>query len=146
MAPTATQEGNGRLFHLGKKAKNEATAVPHAVTWKHKVTWKSGASAPRKALLKQRAFSPRGRLRREPPRRLFRDRIAQLHVSEVNSQSRHDRLSLESVLAFQRVSHLVPADVPIIPESRVEESEINEEIQSVLAALNPITQLAVASD
>jgi hypothetical protein len=76
----------------------------------------------------------------------FRDRLKQLHVSEVNTQSKHDPLSLESVLAFQRVSHLVPTDVPIILESRVEESEINEEIQSALNALNPATQLAVASD
>jgi hypothetical protein len=47
----------------------------------------------------------------------FHNRIKQLHVSEVNTQSRHDRLSIESVLAFRRVSHLLPADVPIILES-----------------------------
>jgi hypothetical protein len=76
----------------------------------------------------------------------FRDRIKQLHVSEVNTQSKHDCLSLESIIAFQKVSHLIPADAPIILESRVEESEINEEIQSALAALNPANQLAVAGD
>jgi hypothetical protein len=76
----------------------------------------------------------------------FRNRIKQLHVSEVNTQSKHDPISLESILAFQKVSHLVPADVPIILESRVEESEINEEIESALAALHPATQLAVAVD
>jgi hypothetical protein len=53
---------------------------------------------------------------------------------------------LESILAFQKVSHLVPADVPIILESRVEESEINEEIQSALAALDAAIQLTVAGD
>ena len=77
---------------------------------------------------------------------LFHDRIKQLHVSEVNTQSRHDRLSIESVLAFKRVSHLVPANAPIILKSRVEESEINEEIQNALDALNPATQFAIASD
>ena len=76
----------------------------------------------------------------------FRDRIKQLHVSEVNTQSKHDCLSLESMIAFQKVSRLVPADAPIILESRVEESEINEEIQSALAALDPANQLAVAGD
>jgi hypothetical protein len=76
----------------------------------------------------------------------FNGRIQQVHVSEVNTQSKHDALSLESILAFQRVSHLVPANVPIILESRVNESEINEEIQSALAALDPATQLAVAGD
>ena len=76
----------------------------------------------------------------------FRGRIKQLHVSEVNTQSKHDCLSLESIIAFQKVAHLVPADSPIILESRVEESEINEEIQSALAALDPARQMAVAGD
>jgi hypothetical protein len=73
-------------------------------------------------------------------------RIQQIHVSEVNTQSRHDALSLESILAFQKVSHLVPANAPIILESRVKESEIDEEIETALAALDPATQLAVAGD
>ncbi|MGA7695564.1 MAG: TIM barrel protein [Candidatus Sulfotelmatobacter sp.] len=76
----------------------------------------------------------------------FARRIQQIHVSEVNTQSKHDALSLESILAFQKVSHLVPADAPLILESRVKESEINEEMQSALAALDPATQLAVAGD
>jgi hypothetical protein len=48
----------------------------------------------------------------------------------------------ESILAFQKVSHLLPAEVPIILESRVEESEINEEIETALDALNPAAHLA----
>lgn len=76
----------------------------------------------------------------------FRDRVQQLHVSEVNSQSRHDRLSFESVLAFQMVSHLLPADAPVILESRVEETEIEAEINRVLEALAPDNQLAIAGD
>jgi hypothetical protein len=76
----------------------------------------------------------------------FRGRIKQLHVSEVNTESKHDPISLESILAFQKVSHLLPTDVPIILESRVEESEINEEIATALAALSPSNQLAFASD
>lgn len=75
----------------------------------------------------------------------FKGRIRQLHVSEVNTQSKHDCLSLESMIAFQKVSHLVPADAPIILESRVEESEIKEEMRSALAALDPARQLAVYS-
>jgi hypothetical protein len=76
----------------------------------------------------------------------FRHKIKQLHVSEVNTQSKHDPTSLESVLAFQKVSHLLPMEAPIILESRVQEPEINEEIETALAALNPTTQLAFASD
>ena len=76
----------------------------------------------------------------------FVDRIQQLHVSEVNSQSRHDRLTYESVLAFQRVSHLLPTDAPVIVESRVEEREIEEEIDRVRQTLAPESQLALAGD
>jgi len=76
----------------------------------------------------------------------FADRIQQLHVSEVNSQSRHDRLSFESVLAFQRVSHLLPNNVPVILESRVEEAEIEEEINRACEALTPENQLALTGD
>ena len=76
----------------------------------------------------------------------FSDRIQQLHVSEVNTQSKHDRLSFESVLAFHRVSHLVPGDVPVILESRVEEGEIQEEITRATEALAPESRLAIAGD
>ncbi|HEY7351440.1 MAG TPA: hypothetical protein VH596_01620 [Terriglobales bacterium] len=76
----------------------------------------------------------------------FADRIQQLHVSEVNSQSKHDRLSCESVLAFQKVSHLLPLDVPVILESRVVEAEIEEEISRVRDVLSPENQLALAGD
>ncbi len=78
--------------------------------------------------------------------RLFSDRIQQLHVSEVNTQSKHDPLTFESTLAFQKVSHLIPQDVPIILESRVAESEINEEIRSALDALSVDNLAALASD
>ena len=76
----------------------------------------------------------------------FEDRLRQLHVSAVNSQSQHDPLTLEAVLAFQRVSGLIPADVPIILESRVGESEIEREIQSALFALTIPDLLAIAGD
>jgi sugar phosphate isomerase/epimerase len=76
----------------------------------------------------------------------FRDRIRQLHVSEVNTQSKHDPLSFESILAFHKVSHLVPADVPVILESKVQESEINGEIESALNALRVDNVLALTGD
>jgi hypothetical protein len=78
--------------------------------------------------------------------RSFRGRIRQLHVSEVNTQSKHDALSLESILAFQKVSHLIPADCPAILESRVEEAQIEEEIQNVLKSLSTESLLALTGD
>ena len=76
----------------------------------------------------------------------LRAKLRQLHVSEVNTQSKHDPLSLESVLAFHRVSHLVLPETPIIMESRVEEECIREEIQRALDALSPEAVLAIAGD
>ena len=73
-------------------------------------------------------------------------RLKQLHVSEVNTQSKHDPLSLESTLAFQRVATLVPRDVPIIMESRVDERHISEELGRALESLTPNAFLAMAGD
>jgi hypothetical protein len=67
---------------------------------------------------------------------LLSGRIQQIHVSEVNTQSKHDALSHESILAFRKIVNLIPADVPVILESRVEESEVDQEIQNALGALS----------
>ncbi len=76
----------------------------------------------------------------------FSAKIRQLHVSEVNAQSRHDALTREAIMAFQKVSDLVPESVPIILESRVDESEIAAEIEKARRALEPTNIIAVASD
>jgi hypothetical protein len=73
-------------------------------------------------------------------------RLKQLHVSEVNTQSKHDPLSLESMLAFQRIASLIPQDAPIILESRVDESQILEELGRALESLTPNALLAMAGD
>ncbi len=78
--------------------------------------------------------------------RRFGGRIQQVHVSEVNTQSKHDPINLESILAFQKVAPLILPEIPVILESRVEESEIEQEIQSALSALNTADQLALAGD
>jgi hypothetical protein len=76
----------------------------------------------------------------------FRGKLKQLHVSDVNTQSKHDPLNLESMLAFQRISHLVPPEIPIIMESRVEQGQIREELQRAIEALSPDAVLAIAGD
>src|SRR5262249_32741259 len=75
-----------------------------------------------------------------------RKRLKQLHVSEVNTQSKHDPLSLESMLAFQRVASLIPDDAPVILESRVDEAHISEEVGRALESLTPNAILAMAGD
>jgi len=76
----------------------------------------------------------------------FSQKLKQLHVSDVNTQSKHDPLSLESMLAFQRVSHLVPPEIPIIMESRVDEEHISEELERAVESLVPNAVLAIAGD
>ena len=76
----------------------------------------------------------------------FGGKIQQVHVSEVNTQSKHDALSLESILAFQKVAHLIPLEVPVILESRVGESEIEQEVQNALSALSAKDFVVLAGD
>ena len=44
----------------------------------------------------------------------FGRKLKQVHVSEVNTRSKHDVLSYASILAFREVAHLIPADIPLI--------------------------------
>lgn len=67
--------------------------------------------------------------------RLFAERLCQVHVSEVNSASQHDRLSFSCILAFEQVAGLIPDGVPLIIESRVAPEEISPEIDSARRAL-----------
>jgi len=62
--------------------------------------------------------------------RLFQDRIRQVHMSYVNSQSRHERLNFESIQAFQRVAHRLNPSVPVILETPVQSGEIDDEISA----------------
>jgi hypothetical protein len=67
--------------------------------------------------------------------RKFGARLRQVHVSEVNTSSKHDPLSYASILAFQEVAHLIPSHVPLILETPVREENIDSEIAKVRQAL-----------
>jgi hypothetical protein len=71
--------------------------------------------------------------------REFGARLRQVHVSEVNTSSRHDPLSYASMLAFQEVAHFIPRHVPLILETPVTEDDIDSEIAKVREAL-PLDQ------
>lgn len=49
----------------------------------------------------------------------FREKLRELHVSEVNSDNKHDPISLEAQRSFAIVARLIPGGVPAILESRV---------------------------
>lgn len=65
----------------------------------------------------------------------FGERLCQVHLSEVNTRSKHDVLSSASILAFQEVAHLIPERTPIILETPVQENAIQHEILRAREAL-----------
>ena len=76
--------------------------------------------------------------------REFGSKLRQVHVSEVNTRSRHDCLSYASILAFQEVAHLIPEGVPLILETPVPEGDMRVEIEKVREAL-PINRTTMAA-
>ena len=75
----------------------------------------------------------------------FSSRLRQLHISEVNTLNKHDRLSFVSILDFQEVAHLIPSSVPVIIESVVAQDQIGAEICRVQRALRAPVEQAEAS-
>lgn len=53
----------------------------------------------------------------------FHDRLAEVHLSEVNTASRHDPLSTNAVMAFSAVMTGVPEDIPIILETLIDQGQ-----------------------
>jgi hypothetical protein len=75
----------------------------------------------------------------------FSSRLRQVHISEVNTLSKHDRLSFVSILGFQEVTHLIPPSTPVIIESVIAEDQIGAEIRRVQRALHAPAQQVEAS-
>lgn len=78
--------------------------------------------------------------------RQFSDRLAELHLSEVNSSSQHEPLNEAAIDAFRSMAHLIAGDVPVIIESPVEEASLEDEASTALRALissRPVTSKAV---
>ena len=61
--------------------------------------------------------------------RKFSGRIRQLHVSEVTSSSKHDRISESALLSFREVADQLPRNVPVILESPVAAFEAVSELR-----------------
>ena len=65
----------------------------------------------------------------------FKDRLAEVHLSEINSASKHEAISYGAHLAYQQIASLIPQDVPIILESIVSAESIDDEVEAAHAAL-----------
>ncbi len=77
--------------------------------------------------------------------RRFGAKLRQVHVSEVNTRSKHDPLSYASLLAFRRVADMIPPDIPLIVESVIPANRIGAEVEHVQSAF-PIRTLEAAQD
>ncbi len=58
----------------------------------------------------------------------FHDRVCQVHISELDSASRHYPLSQGTVRAFSEVAGLIPKDAAVIIESRVTVDNLDLEV------------------
>lgn len=75
----------------------------------------------------------------------FRDRLAEVHVSELDAHSRHVRLSPAGMWACQRVAELIPLEIPVIIEAPVQPCEIDAELEASLEALGRLVGVSCAA-
>ena len=69
----------------------------------------------------------------------FGGRLVEVHMSEVNTASRHDPLSRYAVMAFCKVAKWIPENIPIIPESPIDQgrSDVASELQRAREVFSP---------
>jgi hypothetical protein len=65
----------------------------------------------------------------------FGDRLAQLHISELDSECRHRPISPGAIRAYREIAGMIAPDVPVIIESPVAREEIHRELAAVREAL-----------
>ena len=75
----------------------------------------------------------------------FGDRLAEVHISEVNTASRHDPISLNAVEAFRWVAPYIPEDIAIVIESLIDQgqSDIRTEVDRARHALTEGRAVAI---
>jgi hypothetical protein len=74
----------------------------------------------------------------------FSRRLRQVHLSEVNSSSRHQSLSEKAIDAFREHAELIPDSIPVILEAPTAEEEIEAEIERARRALPLLPAPAVS--
>ena len=65
----------------------------------------------------------------------FGDRLGQVHISEVGSDSKHERISLPAARTFRAVAGLIPLDIAVIIESAVTPDQLIDEMARARSAL-----------
>lgn len=67
--------------------------------------------------------------------RTFANRLRQVHISEVNTSSHHERISPSAASDYQQVAHLIPSEAPIIVEAQVSARDLVAELNASREAL-----------
>jgi hypothetical protein len=75
----------------------------------------------------------------------YADRLAEIHISEVDAASRHVPISTMAMKSFQRIASLIPKDTPVIIESSIASELFEEEIGMALASLGDRTVSTVTT-
>lgn len=58
----------------------------------------------------------------------FKSRLKEIHISSVNTQSKHEPLTLDSLISFMKLCDFIPADTPLIVESPISPDKIETEM------------------
>jgi hypothetical protein len=76
----------------------------------------------------------------------FASRLAEVHISELNTRSHHDPISAYAIADYQSIAVLIPEDVPIILETLIHQgqSDILTEIDRAGRALDSTLATEVA--
>jgi hypothetical protein len=70
----------------------------------------------------------------------FRNRICEIHISELDASSHHFPLSNGSIKAFAEIASLIPRDAAVIIESRVDEEGMQTELEKARSALTNVPE------
>ena len=75
----------------------------------------------------------------------FAPLLTEVHISEVNTSSKHEPISRNAIIAFRSVAAYIPEHIPIILEPLIDngQSDVPTELQSAREALSTLA-LAVA--
>jgi hypothetical protein len=75
----------------------------------------------------------------------FKDRLREIHISSVNTQSQHEGITFEALLSFRKIADLIP-NVPIIIESTIIPDKIEAELYLAALSLKKETGKALIED
>lgn len=65
----------------------------------------------------------------------YGSKTTQIHISDVDSNCRHNSISERSILDYQKISHLIPSDAAIIIETIMESVDLFSELKSAELSL-----------